>query len=66
MALYFITDLQSTSEGTLFQVHGLITYDLASFSTVFLSYQHDRWMITKGYVQWSPVNGRDDFASSGA
>ena len=45
---------------------GWVTCDFTSFSTVFQSYQNDRRMIMKGCVQWNPVCGREDFASSGA
>ena len=37
-----------------------------SFSTVFQSYLDDGPMKMKGCVQWNPIYGWDDFASSGA
>ena len=33
---------------------GWMIRNLTPFSTVFKSYQDDRWMIMKGCVQWSP------------
>ena len=35
------------------------------FLTVFQSYQDNGWLI-KGWLQWNPVYGRKDFASSRA
>ena len=32
--------------------------------TVFQSYQNDERLIMKGCMQWNPVHGREDFASS--
>ena len=46
------------------KMDGWMDCDFRSFSTVFQSYQDDRWMIMKGYVQWNPVYGGEDFASS--
>ena len=43
---------------------GWMTCDFMSFSTVFQSYQDDGRMIMKGCVQWNPVYGWEDFASS--
>ena len=45
---------------------GWMICDFTSFSTVFQSYQDDGRMITKGCEQWNPVDGIEDFASSGA
>ena len=44
---------------------GWMTCDFTSFSSVFQSYQDDGQMIMKGCVQWNPVYGWEDFASSG-
>ena len=39
---------------------GWMTCHFTSFSTVFQSYQDDRWVIMKGCVQWNPVyDGKD-------
>ena len=46
--------------------NGWMTCDCASFSTVFQSCKDNGRMIMKGYVQWNPVYGREDFASSEA
>ena len=35
------------------------------FSTVFLPYQDNERTIMKGCVQWNPLYGLEDFASSG-
>ena len=43
-----------------------MTCDFTSFSTVFQSYQDNGKVIMEGYVQWSPVYGREDFDLSGA
>ena len=43
------------------RLYGWIICDLTSFSTVFQSYQDDRWMIMKRCVQWKPVYGWKDF-----
>ena len=43
-----------------------ITCDFTSFSTIFQSYQNDRWMIMKGCVQWTPFMIENIFALSGA
>ena len=43
-----------------------MTCDFTSFSTIIQSYQDDGQMIMKGWVQWSPVYGWEEFASSGA
>ena len=40
--------------------------DLKSFSTVFQSYQDEEGLILKGCMQWNPVYGSEDFASSRA
>ena len=32
-----------------------MTCDFMSFSTIFQSYQDDRRVIMKGFVQWDPV-----------
>ena len=37
------------------QIDGWMVCNFTSFLTVFQSYQDDRWMIMKGYVQWNPV-----------
>ena len=37
-----------------------ITCDFTSFSTVFMSYQEDERLITKGCVQWSSVYALED------
>ena len=41
---------------------GWMTCGFTSFSTVFLPYQDDGWMIMKGGVQWNPDYSREDFA----
>ena len=43
-----------------------MTCDFTSFLTVFQSYKDDERLIMKGCVQWNPVYGCEDFASSGA
>ena len=43
---------------------GWMTCDVMSFSTVFQSYQDNERLIMKGCVQWNPVYGWEDFASS--
>ena len=45
---------------------GLMTCNFTSFSTVFQSCQDKGRVIIKGCVQWDPVYGLDDFATSGA
>ena len=40
--------------------------NFTSFSTVFQSYQDDGRMKMKGCVQWNPIYGYEDFASSEA
>ena len=43
-----------------------MTCDFTTFSIVLESYQDDGQMIIKGCVQWKPVYGLEDFASSGS
>ena len=43
---------------------GQMICDFMSFSTVFQSYQDNERLIMKGCVQWNPIYGREDFASS--
>ena len=42
-----------------------MTSDFTFFSTVFQSYQDDGRMIMKVCVQWNPIYGLEDFASTG-
>ena len=41
-----------------------MTCDLASFSTVFQSYQNNGRLIMEGFVQGNSAYSREDFASS--
>ena len=47
------------------RMDGWIFCDFTSFLTLFQSYQDDGRMIMKGCVQWNPVYGWEDAASSG-
>ena len=47
-------------------IDGWITFDFTSFITVFQSYQDDGQVIIKDCLQWNPVYGVEDFASSWA
>ena len=45
---------------------GWMTCDFTSFSTVFQSNQNDERLIMEGCVQWNPVYGYEEVASSEA
>ena len=61
-----ILEQKQIMELTLKTKDGWMICDFTSFSTVFKSYQEIGQMIMKSCVQWKPVYGWQDFASSGA
>ena len=65
-SIFFILFYSVLAFVTYFPLHGWMTCYFTSFSTVFQSYQDNEMLITKGCVQWNPVYGWEEFASSWA